>query len=98
MAIDDIARMSSNIIGAATGLPRTLDDASILFATLYANAIKNGEPGVTCPECLHAVLHDSAIADVPTGKKDIYGHDDYASGFHCRICEYTTTEWPPSKV
>ncbi len=98
MAIDDITRKECTIIGVVTGLPRSLDDASILFAVLYANAIKSGEPGVTCPECLHAVLHDSAIADVPNGKKDIYGHDDYTAGFHCRICEYTTPEWPPSKV
>jgi len=81
-------------IGRVTGERRVIDDAGLFRAVMYAADIKKGEAAVTCPECEIPVTHNSAIDDVPTGKKDIYGHEDYASGFRCPICEYTTTEWP----
>lgn len=97
MTLEDIAREGSTITGAVTGRPRVLDDASLLFMVIYAHAIEQGETGVTCPECLTPVTHNSAIDDVPTGKRDIYGNDEYVAGFHCRICEYTTPEWPSER-
>ena len=97
MALENLLLEPGTILGKVTGQERAIDDVNITLGIFYAVQIQKGARGVECPECGVSVTANSAIDDVPNGKKDLYGLDDYEAGFHCKICEYTTTEWPSER-
>ena len=96
MAIDDTVE-NDLITGKVTGQRRAIDSTNALLKIIYLGRRAAGGGAFTCPECESLIPRAASFNLVPSGRTDMYGLKEYVYGFHCKVCEYQTPEFPPAR-